>query len=125
MKILDPATLVGARVQARYCEGDHCCEPGGEVRIYPILSVSRAARVILCHDCWEHENRYRHERGKELGCPEHWRTRDWDAAERCQPLRSAAETTAPLGIAFGQENPIRAPARAWRQIDQVGRFCAR
>jgi hypothetical protein len=112
MKTIDLATLVGARVHAGYCEGEHCCEPDGEVRVYPILSVSRAARVILCHDCWEHENHYRRERGKELGCPEHWRTRDWDAAESCQPLRAAAETTASLGTAFGQENPIRAPARA-------------
>ena len=90
MKVINPATRGRTRVHARYCEGDHCCEPDGEVRVYPILSVSRAARVILCHDCWEHENRYRHERGKELGRPEHWRTRDWEAAERYQPLRSAA-----------------------------------
>jgi hypothetical protein len=94
MKVIDPATLAGARAHAGYCEGDHCCDPESEVRVYPILSVSRAARVILCRPCWEHENRYRHERGEELGCPKHWPTRDWDAAERYQPLRLAAETTA-------------------------------
>jgi hypothetical protein len=79
MKVIDPATLAGTPVHARYCEGDHCCEPDGEVRAYPLLF---AARAILCRACWEHENRYRHERGKELGCPEHWRTKHWDAAER-------------------------------------------
>jgi hypothetical protein len=30
MKVIDPATLAGTRVHARYCEGDHCCEPDGE-----------------------------------------------------------------------------------------------
>jgi hypothetical protein len=89
MKVIDPATLTETRVHAGYCEGDYCCDPEGEVRAYPILFFSRAARVILCRPCWEHENRHRHERGEELGCPEHWPTRDWDAAERYQPLRSA------------------------------------
>ena len=89
MKAIDPATLAETRVHAGYCEGDYCCDPEGEVRAYPILFFSRAARVILCRPCWEHENRHRHERGEELGCPEHWPTRDWDAAERYQPLRSA------------------------------------
>jgi hypothetical protein len=49
MKSIDPATLAGAPVRACYCEGEHCCEPDGEVRVYPMLSVSRAAGVILCH----------------------------------------------------------------------------
>ena len=90
MKAINPATLAKTRVHAAYCEGDNCCDPEGEVRAYPILFFSRAARVILCRSCWEHENRHRHERGEELGCPEHWPTRDWDAAERYQPLRSAS-----------------------------------
>ena len=72
MQVIDPATLVETRVHARHSEGDHCCDPQDEVRVYPILSVSRTARVILCCPCWEHENRYRHERGEELGCPKHW-----------------------------------------------------
>jgi hypothetical protein len=62
MKPIDPATLAATRVRARYCEGDHCCEPGGEARVYPILF---AARVILCRPCWEHENGYR--RGLDAG----------------------------------------------------------
>ena len=82
MKAIDPATLVGTTVHARCCEGVHCCEPDGEVRVYPILFNARSARVILCRPCWEHENRYRHQRGTELGCPEHWPTRDWDKAQR-------------------------------------------
>jgi hypothetical protein len=66
--VIDPTILAGTRVHARHFEGVHCCEPDSEVRVYPILF---AARVILCRSCWEHENRYRHQRGKELGCPQH------------------------------------------------------
>jgi len=99
MKVIDPAALAGTRVHARYCEGDHCCEPDGEVRVYPLLF---AARVILCRACWEHENRHRHERGKELGCPEHWPTRDWDEAQR-YPEDAPEEAAA------------RAPRICWRQ----------
>jgi hypothetical protein len=79
MKVIDLAAL---RLHARYCEGVYCCEPNGEVRVYPILFNARSARIILCRPCWEHENRHRHERGQELGCPEHWPTRRWHAAER-------------------------------------------
>jgi hypothetical protein len=84
MKVIDPATLAGERVHTLYCEGDHCCEPDGEVRVYPLLF---AAHVILCRPCWERENRYRHRRGEQLRCPQHWRTMDWGAAERYQPGR--------------------------------------
>jgi hypothetical protein len=53
MKVVSSPTLAEARMHARYCEGDNCCEPDGEVRIYPLLF---AARVILCRACWEREN---------------------------------------------------------------------
>ena len=82
MKVIDPATLAGRRVHARYCEGVYCCEPDGEVRVYPILFNVRSARLVLCRPCWEHENRRRNQRGMELGCPDHWPTRDWDKAQR-------------------------------------------
>ena len=94
MKVIDPATLVGTRVYARYCEGMHCCDPNGEVRAYPILFNVRCVRVILCRPCWEHQNRHRFQRGKELRCPEHWPTRDWDQAQRYPegvPEEAAAE----------------------------------
>ena len=79
MKVINPATIAAVRVRARHCEGEHCYEPDGETRSYRLLF---AAQIILCRPCWEHENRYRHERGQELGCPEHWRARRWDAADR-------------------------------------------
>ena len=75
--------LGAAFVRAPHCEGVHCCDPRGEVRIYPLLF---AARVILCRRCWEQENHYRGERGRELDCPEHWPQRDWDMAESYRPL---------------------------------------
>jgi hypothetical protein len=82
MKAIDPSRLGARLVRAIHCEGEHCCDPEGEVRVYPLLF---AAHAILCHRCWEQENHYRHERGRELGCPEHWTQHEWDTAERYQP----------------------------------------
>ena len=84
MKAIDPSGPGAALVRARHCEGVDCCDPEGEVRVYPLLF---AAHVILCRRCWEQENRYRRERGRELRCPEHWPQHDWDRAEHYQPLR--------------------------------------
>ena len=102
MKAIDPAILVGTRVPARYCDGRHCCEPDGEVRAYPLVFNLCSARVILCRPCWEHQNRHRRQRGMELGCPEHWPTRDWDEAQ-CYPEDAPEEAAA------------RAPRICWRQ----------
>ena len=90
-------------MHARYCEGVHCCEPDDEVRVYPILFNARSALVILCRTCWEQENRHRRQCGKELGCPGHWPTTDWDEAQR-----------------YPEDAPEEAAARAqpricWRQ----------
>jgi hypothetical protein len=109
----DPPTAAGMRVHARFCEGVHCCELEGEVRLYPILSVSCAARVILCRPCWEHENRYRHQRGKELRCPEHWPTRDWNAAQRYQPLCLSAAAAAATSEKVPQSSAARRNPEAW------------
>jgi hypothetical protein len=79
MKVINPATIAALRVRARQCEGEHCCEPDGEVRSYRLLF---AAQIVLCRACWEQENRHRQARGEELGCPKHWSTRDWDQAGR-------------------------------------------
>jgi hypothetical protein len=88
------ATLARVRVQACDCEGNHCCDPNGEVRAYPLLLNLKSTFLALCASCWDHENRYRRQRGEELGCPEHWATRDWNAAERYRPLRLSVETAA-------------------------------
>ena len=94
MKAIDPSRPAAALVHARHCEGVQCCDPEGEVRVYPLLF---AAHVILCHRCWEQENRYHRERGRELRCPEHWPQHDWDTAQRYQPTRLSDGTT-PTGI---------------------------
>jgi hypothetical protein len=82
MEVIDSPALAEPRVHALYCEGEYCREPDGEVRVYPILSVARAARLVLCRPCWEHENHHRHQRGKQLERPTHWLMRDWDKAQR-------------------------------------------
>jgi hypothetical protein len=119
MKVINPATIAAVRVRARHCEGEHCCEADGEVRSYRLLF---AAQIILCRPCWERENRYRQARGEELGCPEHWATRDWNAAERYQPLRLSVETAAIAVI--DHVRPVKASAEptgliALRQPDQI------
>jgi len=83
MKAIDPGRLGAARVRAPNCEGAHCCDPNGEVRVYRLLFE---AHVILCRPCWEQENDYRKERASELRCPEHWPMYDWDTAECYQSL---------------------------------------
>ena len=62
-----------------YCCGSHCRSETGEVRVYPL---GGGANLILCHACWAHENRYRYERGKEMGRPEDWPQEDWNKAEK-------------------------------------------
>ena len=94
MKAIDPSRPGAALVRARHCEGVHCCDAEGEVRVYPLLF---AAHVILCHRCWEQENRYHRERGRDLRCPKHWPQHDWDTAQRYQPTRPSDGTT-PTGV---------------------------
>ena len=60
------------------CDGGHCREAQGEVRLYPL---SGGANLILCHACWAHENRYRYERGRETGAPENWPQLNWNSAK--------------------------------------------
>jgi hypothetical protein len=83
MKAIVASRLGAARVRAPHCEGVHCCDLGGEVRVYPLLF---AAQVILCRRCWELENHYHQERGRELRCPKRWPQHDWDTAESYRPL---------------------------------------
>jgi hypothetical protein len=94
MNAINPLTRAWTQVQASYCEGAYCCAPEGEVRVYPMLFNARSARVILCRPCWEQENCYRHQRGKDLGCPEHWPTRDWDKAQCYSTAASQNEASA-------------------------------
>lgn len=59
------------------CSGGHCHTERGEVRVYPL---GGGGNLILCHACWAHENRYRHEnrhRFAEGAWPQH----DWNQAE--------------------------------------------
>jgi hypothetical protein len=44
------------------CDGDHCTNEAGEVRVYPL---GAGGNLILCQACWAHENRYRYDRAFE------------------------------------------------------------
>jgi len=60
------------------CDGAHCQSESGEVRLY---RLGGSSNVILCFDCWAHENRCNFERGRETGAPENWPQQNWYAAK--------------------------------------------
>jgi hypothetical protein len=60
------------------CDGSHCRERDGEVRVYPL---GGGANLILCHACWAHENRYRYNKGMFYSRPDDWPQHDWAKAE--------------------------------------------
>lgn len=60
------------------CDNDKCTHPSGETRLYPL---GGGGNLILCHACWDYENRYRRQRGKESGQPENWPLKNWNSAE--------------------------------------------
>ena len=62
------------------CDGGHCRDPKGEVRVYPLGS---GGNLILCRACWEHENEFnRYQQNKHFAARELWPTRDWETAKQ-------------------------------------------
>ena len=59
------------------CDGATCRSERGEVRRYPL---GGRASLILCWSCWQAENAYNRERGRETGEPETWPLKDWATA---------------------------------------------
>jgi hypothetical protein len=53
---------------ANHCDGSGP-HTGQEVRSYPL---GGGANLILCRNCFAHENRYRCDRGNETKNPENW-----------------------------------------------------
>lgn len=66
-----------ARISNPNCDGGRCKRADGEVRVYPI---GGSGNLILCLDCWQHENRYNRDRGRETGAPENFPEHDWYTA---------------------------------------------
>jgi hypothetical protein len=60
------------------CDGAHCREPHGAVRIYPIGS---GGNLILCRACFTHENKSRDLKGIYYGRPEEWPRVNWATAK--------------------------------------------
>jgi len=63
------------------CDGSHCANESGEVRVYPLSDGPLHSNLILCRSCWAHENGYNYNRGRETRQPDNWPQRDWGAAE--------------------------------------------
>jgi hypothetical protein len=60
------------------CDGGHCREPKGQVRVYPL---GGGANLILCRACCEHENYYRAQRSRDVGEPDKWPRHEWSECE--------------------------------------------
>jgi hypothetical protein len=91
MKVIDPAISVGARVHARYCEGDYCRDPEDEVRVYPLRF---AARIILCGPLLEAQKTLSKAARQKTGMSQALADKDLDKAQPYSPLRSAFDATA-------------------------------
>jgi hypothetical protein len=59
------------------CDGSHCTNSKGEVRLYPL---GGGGNLILCASCWNYENAYRARQAKAFG-PENWPQVNWDSAK--------------------------------------------
>jgi hypothetical protein len=66
------------RVKNWMCDGAHCREANGQIRIYPL---GGGANMYYCQACFAHENRYRHERGVDSKRPELWPQVSWADSE--------------------------------------------
>ena len=60
------------------CSGSHCRSETGPVRVY---ALGGGGNLILCRACWQHENDYRRQRGRDTGAPENFPVLNWEAAE--------------------------------------------
>ena len=61
------------------CDGAHCVEGAGEVRVYPL---GAGGNLILCRRCWVHENRFRYNRRHDLRNASDWPCENWETARR-------------------------------------------
>jgi hypothetical protein len=66
------------------CDGAHCGDKDGEVRVYPL---GAGGNLILCISCAAHENHYRYLRGKETGQPANFPQVNWF---ECEVYKEAA-----------------------------------
>ena len=60
------------------CDGSHCKQETGEVRLYP---TGGGGNAILCFACWANENRYNYKRGQETGNPDNFKQINWFEGE--------------------------------------------
>jgi hypothetical protein len=59
------------------CDNDKCRDPAGQIRVYPL---GAGGNLLLCRACFEVENQYRRESGREYGAPERFPVVSWDRA---------------------------------------------
>lgn len=63
------------------CHGADCLEPDGEVRLIPYCG----SNIILCHECYIKEMRWRYERNKSLPVNDHYPIPKWSSLEVYNP----------------------------------------
>ena len=67
------------------CDGGHCKKSTGETRVYPL---GGGGNLILCFDCWVHENKYRHQRKIAYIYQTPHREQDRQEAEKAWPQQN-------------------------------------
>lgn len=64
------------------CDGSHCIQPAGEVRLLPMPGFgSNHGNLILCRTCHRHEIDWRRERNKDLGLDAQYPLPTWESLE--------------------------------------------
>jgi hypothetical protein len=74
------------KIQNPNCDGQWCRKDIGPVRLYPL---GGSGNLILCRDCFNHENAYRRLRGRQTRSPENWPEVEWDTAKHYGPEEPA------------------------------------
>jgi len=105
------------------CDGDHCRDPHGEVRVYPL---GGGANLIMCRACFANENRYRMDRGRAPGMnPADWPQIDWATAtvyKSADVSRNDGDTpAAPFGTKSAATPSLRAKVKAAMKADDYGK----
>lgn len=61
------------------CDGSHCQNATGEVRVLPLGKSAHHGNLILCHSCYYHEITWRKEENKRLAADAHYLLPTWDS----------------------------------------------
>lgn len=73
--------------------------------------------MIYCRACWDYQNRYRADRGRDTGAPENWPQLSWDTArvyDGVGPELSHGDVYCRWTVRYQPEAPVTGRWRATR-----------